>query len=189
MRKKNFSLNKKLPKQKFGFFSNKTSQITDICCVSARPTFIDYFIQKSRSTSWFYPSCIFLCAENAIFLYGSRLLYFIYCAIFCAPNKILCRASCFRIFFHRTFCGGCSYRIGRLVNSHAVDMIAARPYDFKTILWETLFLDQLHDFSLLSLNSLLYPFFRSKFMRKNSMTPEKFHFWSPIFINQDLYHL
>ena len=37
----------------------------------------------------------------------------------------------------------------------------------KSILWETLFLDQLRDFSLLSLNSFLQPFSISKFMKKN----------------------
>ena len=121
MRKKIFSLNKKLPKQKFRFFfSNKSGQITEISCMSPMPTFIDYSIQKSRSTSWFYSGCICLCAKNAIFLYGSRLLYFVYCVIFCAPHTILCRASCFRIFFHRTFCGSGSYRISRSVKSRAV---------------------------------------------------------------------
>ena len=50
----------------------------------------------------------------------------------------------------------------------------------KSILWETLFLDQFHDFSLLSLNTLLHPFLRSKFMKKNSLTPKKFHFQSRI---------
>ena len=34
----------------------------------------------------------------------------------------------------------------------------------KSILQETLFLDQLHDFSLLSLNSFLQPFLKSKIM-------------------------
>ena len=37
---------------------------------------------------------------------------------------------------------------------------------------QTLFLEQLHDFSLLSLNSFLDPFFKSKFMKNNSLTPK-----------------
>ena len=36
----------------------------------------------------------------------------------------------------------------------------------KSILWETLDLDQLHDFSLLSVNSFLQPFLKSKFKKK-----------------------
>ena len=36
----------------------------------------------------------------------------------------------------------------------------------KSILWETLFLDQLQDFSLLFLNSFLPSFLKSKFMKK-----------------------
>ena len=36
----------------------------------------------------------------------------------------------------------------------------------KLIFWETLFLDQLHDFSLLSFNSFLHQFLKSKFMKK-----------------------
>ena len=46
----------------------------------------------------------------------------------------------------------------------------------KSILRETLFLVQLHDFSLLSLNSFFHPFLTSKFMRKNSFTPKNFIF-------------
>ena len=48
----------------------------------------------------------------------------------------------------------------------------------KSILLETLFLDQLYDFPLLSLNSLLHLFLKSKFMKKNSFSPRKFHFRS-----------
>ena len=43
----------------------------------------------------------------------------------------------------------------------------------KSILWETLFLDQLHDFSLLSSNSFLQPFLKSMFTWKNSLAPKK----------------
>ena len=46
----------------------------------------------------------------------------------------------------------------------------------KSILWETLFLDQLHDFSLLSLISFLHPFLRSKFMKKISWHLKNFVF-------------
>ena len=48
----------------------------------------------------------------------------------------------------------------------------------KSILWEILFLNQLHYFSFLSSNSFSQPFFKSKFMKKNSLTPKKFHFRS-----------
>ena len=40
-----------------------------------------------------------------------------------------------------------------------------------------------HDFSLLSSNSFLHPFLESKFTKKNSLTPKKFHFRRPIFDN------
>ena len=36
----------------------------------------------------------------------------------------------------------------------------------KSIFWETLFLDHLHDFYLLSLNSFLHPILHSKFLKK-----------------------
>ena len=55
-------------------------------------------------------------------------------------------------------------------------MAAASPYDFKSILWETLFLDKLSDFSLLSWNSFLHPFMKSKFpKKKNFLRPKYFH--------------
>ena len=44
------------------------------------------------------------------------------------------------------------------------------------ILWEILFLDQLHDFSLLSLNSFLNSFLKSNFMKK-SVTPNLEQNW------------
>ena len=50
----------------------------------------------------------------------------------------------------------------------------------KSILWETLLLDQLHDFSLLFLNSFLHPFYKLKFMKKILNTKKKFRF----FMNQ-----
>ena len=64
----------------------------------------------------------------------------------------------------------------------------------KSILWETLFLDQLHDFSLLSWNSFLQPFLKSRFMRKNSLTPKNFIFevrfsLTNIYLIKDRYHL
>ena len=69
-------------------------------------------------------------------------------------------------------------------------MLAARPLHgntaLKSILWETLLLDQLHDCLLWSWNSFLYPFFTSKVMEKNSLILEKFHFWSPIFIKASM---
>ena len=43
----------------------------------------------------------------------------------------------------------------------------------KAILRETLFLDQRHDFSLLSLISFQHPFLKSIFMKKNSLTSKK----------------
>ena len=69
--------------------------------------------------------------------------------------------------------------------SRLTPTLAVRPlrglWAFKSILWETLFLDQLHDFSLLSANSFLHLFLESKFMKKKSLTPKKFHFRNPIF--------
>ena len=59
----------------------------------------------------------------------------------------------------------------------------------KSILKGILFLKRLHDFSLLSSNSFIYPFFISKFTRKNSLTPKKFHFWRPIFVKQQIFML
>ena len=46
----------------------------------------------------------------------------------------------------------------------------------KSISWETLFLDQLHDFSLLSSNSFLDPFMKSKFPKKISWHQNNFIF-------------
>ena len=51
----------------------------------------------------------------------------------------------------------------------------------KSIFLETLFLDQLHDFLLLSLNSFLHPFLKSKFIKKTAKelhTSKKEHFGS-----------
>ena len=42
------------------------------------------------------------------------------------------------------------------------------PHGFKIDFMGTPFLDELHDFSLLSLNSFLRPFIKSKFLKKNS---------------------
>ena len=47
---------------------------------------------------------------------------------------------------------------------------------FKSILRETQFLDQLHDFSLLSLKSFSHPFMKSKFMTKILLRQKKFIF-------------
>ena len=41
-------------------------------------------------------------------------------------------------------------------------MAVARPYRFEIDLWETLFLDQLHDFLSLSLNLFLHSLLKSK---------------------------
>ena len=57
----------------------------------------------------------------------------------------------------------------------------------KSIFRETLFLDQLHDFSLLSLHSFLHSFLKSKFIRKNSLTPKRFHFRKIPFPRQKKY--
>ena len=58
-----------------------------------------------------------------------------------------------------------------------IPTLSAWPLDghsaLTSILWETLFLYQLHDFSLLPLNLFLHPFWRSKFMKENSLTPKK----------------
>ena len=48
----------------------------------------------------------------------------------------------------------------------------------KSILGETLFLNQLHDLSLLSLNSFLHPFLKSKFMKK-FLSTKKISFSKP----------
>ena len=55
-------------------------------------------------------------------------------------------------------------------------MAAAWPYGFKSIFWETLFLDQLHDYSLLPSNSFLDPFMKSKFQKKISWHQNNFIF-------------
>ena len=51
-------------------------------------------------------------------------------------------------------------------NLHAVGMNSWVQTTSKLILWETLFSDQLHIFSLLSSNSFLYQFLKSKFLKK-----------------------
>ena len=65
------------------------------------------------------------------------------------------------------------------LKSHAVGMAVARSYGFEIDFVRSPFLDQLHDFSILSLNSFLHPFLKSKFM-KNFLPPKKFHFQNPI---------
>ena len=60
-------------------------------------------------------------------------------------------------------------------------MAAARPYGFKSILLQTLFLDQLHDSSLLSLNSFFTAIYGIKISKKIldikiiSFSKAKFH--------------
>ena len=59
----------------------------------------------------------------------------------------------------------------------------------KSILWQTLFLDQLHDFSLLSFDSFLHSFLKLEFMKKKFVDiKKKIHFWRPIFINQHIFN-
>ena len=45
-----------------------------------------------------------------------------------------------------------------MFNSQAIGMAAKRPYNFKINFVRNPILDQLHDYSLLSLNSFLHPF-------------------------------
>ena len=52
------------------------------------------------------------------------------------------------------------------LNSQAVGWESWVPLRLKSILWGTLFLNHLHDFSLLSWNSFLHPFLISKFIKK-----------------------
>ena len=51
-------------------------------------------------------------------------------------------------------------------NSNAVGWDSRVQTASKSFLWETLFLDQLHIFSLLSSNSFLHTYLKSKFLRK-----------------------
>ena len=53
----------------------------------------------------------------------------------------------------------------------------------KSILRGTLFLNRLQYFSLLSTNSFLHPFLKSKFSKKNFLALNFFHFRRPIFRN------
>ena len=52
------------------------------------------------------------------------------------------------------------------VNSQAVGWDSLMPTALKSISSGTLFLNQLHDFSLISSNSFLHPFLKSKFAKK-----------------------
>ena len=55
-------------------------------------------------------------------------------------------------------------------SGHLTPTLAAWPlrgrWALKSILWENLFLDHRYDFSLLSFNSFLHQFMKSKFMKK-----------------------
>ena len=50
-------------------------------------------------------------------------------------------------------------------NSHAVGMVVAPPYGFEIAFGVTLFLESLHDFSLVFVNSFLNRFSKSKFIK------------------------
>ena len=56
-------------------------------------------------------------------------------------------------------------------------------FTIKPILRGTLFLNRLHDFSFLSSHSFIHPFLKSKFTKKNCLTPRKFYFQRLIFNN------
>ena len=58
-------------------------------------------------------------------------------------------------------------------NSQAVGLNSWVQFALKSILTETLFLNRLHDFSLLSSNSFLHPFWNQNWQKK-SLTPKKF---------------
>ena len=62
------------------------------------------------------------------------------------------------------------------MGSNAVGMAAVWQYCYKSILWDILFLDQLHDFSSSPLNSFSHPIFKSKFMKKILETEKKIIF-------------
>ena len=63
-----------------------------------------------------------------------------------------------------------------MYNFHTVCVASWGLTDVKSILKETLFLDQLHDFSFLSLN-LFFPLLLHSISTKKFLEPEKFLFW------------
>ena len=69
------------------------------------------------------------------------------------------------------------------VHYHAVGRATCGLTGFESIFWWTILVEQLHDFLLLSLNSFLHPFLKSKFMKKIPWH-QKIWFLRPIFINQ-----
>ena len=77
----------------------------------------------------------------------------------------------------------------RYINSHAVGKAVARPYSFEIDFVRNLFSGSAWWFFVIILKFILHPFLKSKFMRKNTLTPKKFHFESPIFINQNIFKL
>ena len=56
----------------------------------------------------------------------------------------------------------------KMINSHAGGMAVALPDSFENVFVGTLFLDQLHNFSLLLCNLFSNQFFKSEFIEKNS---------------------
>ena len=56
------------------------------------------------------------------------------------------------------------------INSHAIGMQSWVQMGIKSILRETLFLDQLHNFSLVSFNSFLHSFLKSELLKKFFVT-------------------
>ena len=65
-------------------------------------------------------------------------------------------------------CSGMRSKFLAKPSSQAVGMAVRSHWTLKSIKRETLFLDQLHDFSLLSLNSFLHSFLKSKVIKKIS---------------------
>ena len=81
---------------------------------------------------------------------------------------------------------------------HLTPMLAAWPLrghmGLKSFWWETLFLDQLHDFSLSSFSSFLHLFLKSKFMQKIPWHQKNFIFevrltWTQIDFRQLMQYL
>ena len=66
-----------------------------------------------------------------------------------------------------------------ILNSQAVDLDSWVQSALKSIIRGTLFLNRLHDFSLLSSNLFLYPFLKSKFTKKKFFDTKKIAFICP----------
>ena len=99
-----------------------------------------------------FDTCCLLSGRFSFFIKGMRQLFFHYRF----PVQVLLKNN---------FQGQQDYQKYAITPTLSAWSMRGQPA-FRSILKQTLFLNQLHELSLLSLNSLLQQFFKSKFIKK-----------------------